>query len=583
MTSDEKHQVVVDSALEMQARDGTVLRADVYRPDADGRFPVLLLRTPYGKSRRGEWAQNTEVSFFPQRGFVVVIQDVRGRGGSGGDYYPFLNEGPDSYDAVEWAAALPWSNGRVATIGQSYMASIQYGVAPLRPPHLVAMCPTAGAASLFRNGIYRDGVFELRWRLAYFTAMERLSYQRAGRYRQERARLDSYVIDPDGAFSLLTPDAYRHLPLKEWGERLCGQRPYLAEMIANSKDGPYWHGSDATSHISEVAVPVFHVGSWYDAFLRDTLDMYSLLREGAANTRARRGQRLMIGPWAHLEPYSVPTTGGTGDIDFGSAAAIELHQIQLRFLDAWMRGTPNGLHDESPVRLFVMGINRWRDEDAWPLARARERRLHLHADTAANSRRGGGRLRWEPPGGEEPDRFTYDPDDPVPTTGGPIIGEGCGVYDQRKVENRNDVLVYVSEPLPAQMEVTGPVTVELWAATSARDTDFTAKLIDIRPDGYAQNLTEGIVRARFRNSLSEPTPVRREQVYKYRIDLGATSHVFAAGHRIGIDVTSSNFPRFDRNSGTGRPFGEDRHLERAHQTIFHDHQRPSAVLLPIIP
>jgi uncharacterized protein len=582
-TSAESYRVRVEEDVEMVARDGTVLRADVYRPDAEGVYPTLLLRSPYGKRRRGHMAQNTEVHYFPQRGYNVVIQDTRGRGRSDGVYYPFLQDGPDTYDAVEWAATQPWSDGNVGMVGQSYLASVQYAVTGLNPPHLRALSPVAGGASHFERTIYRRGVLELQWRLAYFTAMERLSYKRAGSYETERSRLDSYVRDPQAGFSLLTDEAYRHLPLKDWGGRLRGQAPYLEDFLEHSTYSSFWAESNPYRMIDAIRTPTLHVGSWYDAFQEDTLRMFSESRQRSATEEARLGQRLLMGPWAHLQPYSVPTTGGTGDIDFGEEAAIELHALQLRWFDYWLKGISNGVSEDAPVRIFVMGVNRWRDEQEWPLARTVIQRLYLHSDGHANTRNGNGRLRWDAPSDGSFDQYLFDPSDPVPTNGGQFLGDGSGVRDQRSIQERPDVLVYVGEALPEQVEVTGQVQVELWAASSVADTDFTGKLVDIHPDGFAQNIVDGIVRARFRASIAEPSPIQPGRVYRYTIDLWSTSHVFLEGHRICLEVSSSNFPRYDRNAGSGLPLGEDRQLFSANQTVFHDGARPSAVLLPVIP
>jgi putative CocE/NonD family hydrolase len=445
------------------------------------------------------------------------------------------------------------------------------------------MSPVAGAAGHFRHSIFRRGVFELRWRLAYFTAMERVSYHRAGTYRAERDRLDSYVQEPRALLSLLTDEAYRHLPLRDWGERLQGQAPYLREIMEHSADGPFWAESDVIVHPEAVRVPAFHVSSWYDAFQSDILGAFTAFRSQAATEEARRGQRLLMGPWAHLQPYSTPTSCGTGDVDFGEEALIDLHGLQLRWFDRWLKGLDDGRDDRPAVRLFVMGINRWRDEEDWPLARAVERRLYLHSGGAANTVDGDGTLSWAGPAEEPADRFTYDPDHPVPTMGGTIIGPGAGVYDQRPVEGRLDVLVYTGGILGKDLEVTGVVEVELWAATSADDADFTAKVVDVHPDGCARNIVDGIVRARYRDSLTEPTPIRAGEVFRFVIDLWATSHVFLAGHRIRLEISSSSFPRYDRNAGSGLPFGEDTVLHQASQRVFHDSARPSAIVLPTVP
>jgi putative CocE/NonD family hydrolase len=574
------YRVVVEKDRAMRTRDGVTLYADIYRPDAPGRFPVLVVRTPYDKSQD---MALTEKDYFPSRGYVVVIQDTRGRFRSEGDFYPFIHETHDGYDTIEWAAALPWSNGNVGTVGQSYLGLVQYLAAPSRPPHLKAMSPVSGPVTYFENCVYRRGVFELGWMLAYFTFMARNTLERKGVYEQHRARLDSYLSHPDLPISPFKKEVYRHLPLREWGERLKDGAPYFADFLQHATDGPYWWATDLRRQFHNINVPMLHVGSWYDAFQYDTLTLFTGLREQALTPEARRGQKLLMGPWGHLLPYAVPTSRGTGDIDFGPEALIELHAVQLRWFDFFLKGENNGVIDEAPIRLFVMGENRWRDEYEWPLARTHYTNVYLHSGGKANTLRGNGHLSFVTPGEEPSDRYTYDPQDPVPTRGGTTLGLALGVFDQTKIEEREDVLVYTSDLLTEAMEVTGPITLKLFASSSAPDTDFTAKLVEVRPDGYAQNIAEGVIRARFRESLTNPTLITPEQVYAYTIDLWATSHVFKAGHRLRLEVSSSNFPRYDRNPNTGRDFGVDTELHPAQQTIFHDGRYPSHLILPVVP
>ncbi|MGA7760793.1 MAG: CocE/NonD family hydrolase [Candidatus Binataceae bacterium] len=578
--SEPAFKVVVEKDQPMRTRDGVCLRADVYRPDAPGRFPVLLVRTPYDK---GAGMALTEKDYFPPRGYVVAVQDTRGRHSSEGDFYPFIHEARDGYDAVEWAAALPCSDGKVGMVGQSYLALVQYYAASLRPPHLRVAAPVSGPVSYFENFAYRRGALELGWMLAYFMFMARDTLVRKGIYDQHRERLDSYVSRPDIPMAPLKRDAYHHLPVRDWGERLKDGAPYLADYLHHWTDGPYWTATDLRPHFGEFDTPMFHVGSWYDVFQYDTLAMYLGMRDGARTEPVRRAQKLLMGPWAHLLPYSIPTSRGTGDIDFGSEAIIELHALQLRWFDHFLKGIGNGVLEEPPVRLFVMGENRWRDENEWPLARTRYVEMFLHSGGHANSLDGDGRLGPARPGDEPADRYVYDPNDPVPTRGGTALGLKAGVFDQREVEQRNDVLVYTGETLASDLEVTGPVTMILYAASSAPDTDFMAKLCDVRPDGYAQNIVEGVVRARFRDSLAAPSLIVPERVYEYRLDLWATSHLFKAGHRLRLEVSSSNFPRYDRNPNTGHDLFANAELTRAHQSVFHDSRYGSRVLLPIIP
>ena len=578
--SEATHRVVIEKDVPMRTRDGVTLYADVYRPDAPGRFPVLVMRTPYDKSVD---MALTEKDYFPSRGYVIVVQDTRGRFLSEGEFYPFIHEAEDGYDTIEWAARLPWSDGNVGTVGQSYLALVQYFAATTRPPHLKAMSPVSGPVTYFENCVYRRGVFELGWMLAYFTSLARNTLERKGLYEQQRATLDSYVSHPHIPMSPLKREEYRHLPLRDWGERLKDGAPYFSHLLQHSTDGSYWHTMDIRRQFHNINAPMFHVGSWYDVFQYDTLTMFNGMRSLAMTAEARQSQKLLMGPWGHLLPYAVPTSKGTGEIDFGPEALIELHDLQLRWFDHFLKGVNNSILDEPPIRLFVMGTNRWRNEYEWPLARTKYTNVYLHSGGKASGLRGNGILSFVVPREEPPDRYIYDPNDPVPTRGGTTLGLALGVFDQSKIEEREDVLIYTGEVLTSDMEVTGPVRLTLFAASSAPDTDFTAKLIDVRPDGYAQNIVEGVLRARFRESLTAPALITPEKVYEYTVDLWATSHVFKAGHRLRLEVSSSNFPRYDRNPNTGHEFGVDDELRTAQQTIFHDQRYPSHLVLPVIP
>ncbi|HUY18950.1 MAG TPA: CocE/NonD family hydrolase [Candidatus Binataceae bacterium] len=575
-------RVLVEKDVPSKTRDGLTLRADVYRPDADGRFPVLLSRLPYDKNLR---ARPGDVDYFVERGYVVIMQDVRGRFASDGDeYYPLIWEGVDGYDAVEWAAALPWSNGRVGTMGQSYLGITQYLLAPTRPPHLVTCFPVSCPGDYQQNFAYHTGgALELGWRVPNIIFMARNTAERLGRVdaieplERQLADMKNVLARP------LTDAAYRRLPLMYWADALRPIAPYLTDYLRHPEDGPFWWSMNATRQAYNVNVPMYHVTSWYDFVQWGTLTNYGAVRDQAMTPEARANQRLLIGPWAHIFPYTVPTSRGTGDIDFGPAAKIELHEIQLRWFDYWLKGMASGILDDAPVKIFLMGENTWRDEREWPLARTRYTPWYLHGGGGANSALGDGRLAPQAPAEEPADRFIYDPDDPVPTCGGNTLIISTGVQDQRPLEGRRDVLVYTSETLSAPLEVTGPVIVKLYAASSAPDTDFTAKLVDVRPDGYAQNLADGIIRARYRQSTMRPTLLTAGTVYEFTIDLWAIGHVFFAGHRIRLDITSSNFPRFDRNLNTGEDQATGTRWQKAEQTIFHDALRPSRVILPIIP
>jgi putative CocE/NonD family hydrolase len=582
-SSQAQYKVVIEKDVPGQTRDGVTLYADVYRPDAAGRFPVLLSRLPYDKNLR---ARPGDIDYFVERGYVVIMQDTRGRFASEGDeYYPPFYEIQDGYDAVEWAAALPYSDGKVGTMGQSYLGATQYLLAPTRPPHLRASFPVSAAADFYQCWVYHTGgAFELGWQIPYAILMARDSLQRQGLTDTLLPALERDLAEAHIAFAQpLTDAAYRRLPLMDWADRLQPVARYLGDYLKHPDDGPYWWPVNLERQHANVSVPMYHVTSWYDIFLRGGLANFSGLRQQAMTEEARTHQKLLVGPWAHRFPFTSPSSGDTGDIDFGDHARIELHETQLRWFDYWLKGMDTDILNNAPVKLFVMGENVWRDEQEWPLARTRYTPYYLHSQGQANSLNGDGSLSPVAPGEEPPDRFVYDPNDPVPSGGGNTLIIPMGVQDQRPIEARQDVLVYTTEPVSEPLEVTGPITVELYAATSTPDTDFTAKLVDVRPDGYAQNLADGIIRLRYRDSRSRPALATPGEVYALRIDLWATSHVFFPGHRMRVEIASSNFPRFDRNLNTGADQATTTRMQSAQQTIFHDARYPSHIVLPLIP
>ena len=580
-----EYQVIREPSLMVPMRDGVHLATDVVRPDAPGRFPVIINRGPYGKNSYLD-NPNHSIWFFPRNGYVLLSQDVRGRFESEGEYNPLFQEANDGYDTVEWAARQPWSNGRVATTGQSYLGATQYTLAgghPL-PPHLQTLMPVSASSDFHQSWVYHTGgVMEWGWTVPYAILKGRNTLARAGR-EDLIARMDEYVIEPGNFGQPLSDQWYRHLPLRDWIDRLKEAAPYFHEYFDEELDGPYWWPINMMRQASNVTIPMYHITAWYDIFMEGAINAFQSIQQHGGSELARRNQKLLIGPWAHLRPFTQPTTGGAGDIDFGAAAAVELHEDMLRWYDYWLKDIETGIMDDAPVRIFVMGDNRWRDEQEWPLARTHYTRWYLHSAGGANTRAGDGTLSTVPPEANEPqDQFIYDPADPAPTLGGNTLIIDYGVFDQSPAENRPDVLVYTSDPLPSDLELTGPISVTLYAATTAADTDFTAKLVDVRPDGYAHNVQDGIVRARYRTSVREPSPIIPGRVYQYAIDLWATSHVVKAGHRVRVDISSSNFPRFDRNPNTGAALGADARLETARQTVHHSAQYPSHITLPVIP
>jgi putative CocE/NonD family hydrolase len=549
--------------METPMRDGTILRADVYRPDGAQPVPAIVSRTPYDRSIRLTPAAAIEPERAVEAGFAFVCQDVRGQYGSDGEFYPFATEAQDGFDTVAWVAAQAWCDGAIGMAGRSYTAATQWLAASAQPPHLRAICPVVVGSSFFDGWIYQGGAFQLGFNLFWVHLM----------------------TDPKARPSL---DAeFRHLPLTT--PPLLARSPagrFYRDWLAHPTEDEYWTSFSINRRYADVTVPALNVGGWYDIFLAGTLENFARMRREAASEAARRSTLLIVGPWAHGSTYG-PYPDHHFDV-FAGEDRIDLAEVQLAFLERHLKGEREDA-DEPPVRIFVMGENRWRDESDWPLARARPTPWYLHSEGDAAG--AGGRLSPDAPADEARDRYVYDPCDPAPTIGGPtslpgrFLKTNSGPLDQRRLEERADVLAYTSAPFERPLEVTGPLELVLHAASSARDTDFVGKLCDVAPDGESRILAEGILRARYRDSFTDPSPIEPGCVYELRINLGATSNVFLEGHRIRLLVTSSSFPRFDRNPNTGQPFASDREedLVAARQTVFHGADRLSRVVLPVVP
>ena len=559
-----QNEVIVERDVPVKMRDGIVLHADIYRPKTGGKYPVLLQRTPYNKDGGVEFGVKAAA-----RGYVTIIQDVRGRFSSDGEWYTFKHESDDGYDTVEWAAGLPYSNGKVGMFGASYVGATQMLAAITQPPHLAGIFPVVTASNYHDGWTYQGGAFEQWFSESWTSGLAENTLQR--RVEKNTNALTWAEKLPLSSYPVLEPGA---------GE---GLAPYFLEWLQHPTYDDYWKTWSIEDHFSQIQVPGYHVGGWYDIFMGGTLRNYAGIKARSGSVDARRGQRLLIGPW-----YHGPFTGKTGDVDFGSEANVEKtsDDIILRWYDYLLKGIQNGVEKEKPVKIFVMGKNIWREEDDWPLARAKSTRFYLHSAGKANTLAGDGTLSSTPPQAETRDSFVYDPADPVPTRGGGLCCDNdhlaSGAFDQRPNENRNDVLVYTTPVLHDDMEVTGPISVELYASSSAVDTDLTAKLVDVRPDGFSQNLTDGILRARYRNSQEKPELMQAGNIYKFIIDVWATSNVFLAGHRLRLEISSSNFPRFDRNLNTAEDPERGSRWVKATNTIYHDREHPSALILPLV-
>ena len=578
--------VIHEGSVAVAMRDGVRLFVDVRRPDTEQPVPVLLMRTPYS---RALLAAGFPLDRIVEAGFGVVLQDCRGCFESEGEWSYVRGDVEDGYDTVEWAAREPWSNGRVGMFGPSYMGNTQWMAAISHAPHLEVIAPACCPADLWTGAFDTGGAFRLGLRvswaaglLASMSSKWEIEDERLGRL--SAATLDLVVAeftgDDDGAADAASRARDVLHPL--YGERPVGSSDLWRDPVAvvgelaehERRSDSWWRRVAPSTHYDVLDLPALHVGGWYDIHLGGTLANFAGMRRQAPTERARAGQRLVVGPWGHWRPDRTQW----GDVDFGPAAALDVAGMELAWFRHWLLDAPDP--GWSPVRIFVMGENVWRDEQEWPLARTQFTPWYLHL---------GGVLAARPPGDgvdeAEADLFSFDPAHPVPTLGGRLLstGEPAGPCDQRPTFTRHDIVLYRSEPLVAPMEITGPVVVDLWAATDAPDTDFTATLIDEHPgDGPALNLCEGAVRARHTDT---PMPLVSGAVYRFTVDLVATSAVIGAGHRLTLLVSSSRFPQWEPNPNTGHRLGIDSaaDLRVAAQAVFHDARHPSCVVLPVIP
>jgi putative CocE/NonD family hydrolase len=555
--------------IRVPMRDGVRLDTNLFHSNGVKRYPTLLVRTPYGKG------PDLPVGYgaFIERGYAVVLQDVRGRYASEGVFDALNQEGADGYDTLNWIAAQPWSDGKVGMLGGSYVGILQWRVALLNNPHLKAIFPVVSGYDDYFDRFYSTGgAMKLGHRLMWI----------------------SLNLSPPGVPLPAFKSYINHLPLRTSDRAATGQTLAMYQKIVDHPSyDSFWKEMSVRGKIDRVRVPVFAVAGWYDNYVQSDLEAFSALHKSHGKPDDRH--RIVVGPWPHN--MSIPFEG----VDFGDDSSSPIRAFQIEWFDHWLKGTPEdatkysaeAFHtarsavDEAPVHIFVMGVNRWRDEQEWPLARTQYTPLYFASKGHANSLDGDGKLSWKMDKKSKPDEFVYDPHAPIPTLGGAVCCDPkvfpWGPMDQRPVERRNDVLVYTSSALKKDLEVTGPIKVVLYASTNAPDTDFTAKLVDVFPNGEARNLTDGILRVRYRKSLEKPELARPGEIYPLTIDAGVTSNVFVAGHKIRIEISSSNFPRFDRNPNTGRPIADEVVLKTAQQNVYHDQLYPSHLLVPVVP
>lgn len=564
----------IDYDVPIEMRDGVVLRADIYRPADDDKHPAILYRS-YGKGR-----MNSLRYELVDAGYAFISSDLRGRGASEGEWDPsknFVVEGPDGYDTVEWIASQSWCDANVGMFGVSHSTCFQWMAAIEQPPHLKAIAPWTGDFNEMFVPPRTGGAISLLTTLLWLPneatdAVNRLEKQ--GQDVNEMRRLLAWARAYPDEVAYFLP--FKDVPLAKFGRlhQLLDWRLHPIPQPELERHRQY----------EKVRVPCFSECGWYDGAAWSEFENFDNMRRRGGSECARQGQHLIAGPWHHQATFQA----SLGDLNFGftaDTAGSGIHQFQIAFYDKYVRGKEINL---PVVRYFVMGKNQWRMADAWPLQQTGWQRFYLHSNGRANTAAGDGVLSRSEPVSEPPDLFIYNPLRPVPTVGGPLIGAlqapgyVPGPIEQSRIEKRDDVLCYTTPELQQDLEVTGPLQLHLFAATSAGDTDFSAKLVHVYPDGRAYNLAEGLVRASGRNLSDKPEFVPPGEVNEYVITLGHTSQFFRKGSRIRIDITSSNFPQFDRNMNTGHPIGEDTHGIPAMQTIYHEPGFDSYIDLPVI-
>jgi uncharacterized protein len=581
--------LIVERDVMVPMRDSVKLATDIYRPVEEGHYPVLVHRTPYGKSTAINVASRI---FNPldavMRGYAVVIQDVRGRFASEGQWQPFSNEVRDGYDTIEWAAVQPWSNARVGIYGGSYVGVTAMHAAVSAPPHLKACMVQAFTSNFHNCWTYSGGAFELGFNLFWvagpFWGLAWDAFKRLGLGDKEIATAQEQLAQ-------ITADpwaAARHLPVIDLPV-FKTLAPYWQEWLAHPAYDQYWKAADVTASGARITVPVLNLAGWFDLFQRGGVELHEFL-ERHSDAEAGKRHRFIIGPWEHVSHLQLmPSSAGQWDFGPEAISGPRLWtDLTLHFFDQYLKTDGSGSAPSAKVRYFMMGENTWQESMTWPPNHT-PTNFYLHSAGGANTRSGNGALTTDLPALEPPDSFVYDPQDPVPTVGGrtlfyhPAFGP-AGVADQAKVEDREDVLVYSSPRLNKPFRIAGPVILTLFASSSAVDTDFTAKLVDVQPDGFCANIAEGILRARYRESFEHEALLKPGEVYELSIDLWSVAHSFGVGHRIRLEVSSSNFPRYNRNlnSAINPAMGVAQDIHNATQQVFHDAARPSHVVLPVL-
>ena len=540
--------------------DGVMLTNDIYFPVGLETAPAILLRSPYDKDMQKATSESSFARTFAKKGYIVVNQRVRGRAGSGGDFYPFLNDPQDGRDTIAWIEQQPWFNGKLSTFGVSYSGITQFLESASQ--NIDAMYLSFATANL-KEVFYTGGELHL---LSVFNWAMLMG--------------DGNQMNRKALLNLNTFSNYMTtLPIDQADDSAGDDIGYFNDVVNMDKIFKMLQEINFEDKYVQISAPAITVAGWFDMFLGPQLKDFEIMQKVTIDDAKK--WILIVGPWGH-------GPSGDGSIDFGDTGGMEYifgDALTEQWFDYWLKGIDTGIAAQPRVKIFVMGENKWREENEWPLARTAYTSFYLHSNGHANTRSGDGVLSVElPAASEPPDFFQYDPLNPVPTRGGNNFITNVGPYDQSTIEDRQDVLCFSSPVLDEDIEVTGPVTAVLYAATDAIDTDFTVKLVDLYPDGRAINIQDGIVRAGYRNNDPDvPTPLTPGSVEEYHLDLWATSNLFKTGHRIRVEVSSSNFPRFNRNLNTGEPVTGATATVLASQSIYHTLAYPSHVVLPIIP
>ncbi|MFI7002097.1 CocE/NonD family hydrolase [Nocardia sp. NPDC050175] len=576
----------VDKQTDVPAamRDGTILRADVYRPKTTDPVPVILMRTQYGKTAAQIQPSRYQTpDWFASQCYLVVIQDIRGLGKSDGVFTEFDNDMRDGYDSVEWAAQLPGTNGKVGMYGSSYIGATQWLAAVETPPHLAAIVPANTASDYYDGWTYEGGQFRLGFVEPW--AMGTIGLE-AAEQRHDTAAVNQIQAAMQNATQWMNFRPYKDFPPMQPGNPAVA--PWYFDWIHNSTYNDSWKNRSVRERYQNVKVPVLDMEGWYDAFLSGGIENFTGMVDKGGTPEARQNQRLVIGPWDHLG-WGRPTSTIAPRLDqLGPVGNSPINELMLAWYDHFLKGVDNGVAGTPRVDYYVMGANRWKSAPSWPLPQTQWETYYFNGGGAnGTAGRTGKLVEQAPTGPADADHYLYDPTDPAPSVGGHSccgVGTGPqGPFDQAAVEQRSDVLTYDTEPLSADTELTGPTTVKLWASSTAPDTDFVARLEVLAPDGSSVNLNNGIIRAAFRDSLTNPTPIVPGQPYQFTIKIWPTSYQFKAGDRIRISVSSSDYPQYAPNPNTGEPFGESTRTEQATQTIYKDPEHPSSVTVPVIP